>query len=241
MQVEEKRACPTCGAENAAAAAFCWKCFASFAPAAGPPIPTRPGAAMPPAPSTFNRPGMQGSDQASQPVEKRGSKLVAVVVGTIVAAAAFGVQRLLDGPASLPDSIGGVPRMTSGLAQDFEREMESMGDQYDLDIAAAAYGSSEIPDFLVILVDESAIESTDELFESFLDGVAQGGAGVDRAGQDSGTRDGVDYRCVPMSGAGLTATGCMWRGSGDVGIVLRIGSGVEETKTTLWAVHDAVA
>jgi hypothetical protein len=33
----------------------------------------------------------------------------------------------------------------------------------------------------------------------------------------------------------------MWRGSGDVGIVLRIGSGVEETKTTLWAVHDAVA
>ena len=43
MQVEEKRACPTCGAENGPDADFCWKCYARFVPP--PPPPGRPGQA----------------------------------------------------------------------------------------------------------------------------------------------------------------------------------------------------
>ena len=102
------------------------------------------------------------------------------------------------------------------------------------------YGSGRVPEFFVILVDGSAVETTEQLFDALVTGFSQGGATVDGSDVKSGTRRGSDYRCVAATAGPQAATACMWRDDDSVGIVLELSASVRETRQLLWTVHDTV-
>jgi len=244
MQVEEKRACPSCGTDNPATSSYCWKCFTNIPTPEGQPYAARPGMPAPPVEggSPWHRPGYAPDwpTTVQTPPPKR-SGLARAIVGLLVGAVAvIGVRTLLDGRApTLPDTLAGTPRITDGLATTFEEQMNEQAGTYGLDIATGIYGSST-PEFFVILVDDAAVETTDQLFDSFVAGMSEAGAVVDISAGDSGPLGDAEYRCVPVSAPGVKAGACMWRSHSDVGIVLQLGGGVADTRDLLTTVHDAV-
>ena len=244
MQAEERSLCPSCGAENPRSAGFCWQCYTSFTrtPANA---TTQAGAST----TAFFHPGMSVAPSMppppamSPPPGPTGpSKLARVAIGIVaVLVATFGVRLLSHKGPSLPDSLNGQPRMTTQLVKDFERQMVDEGKKANLDVAAAGYGTGATPSFLVMLVQGKAIESTDQLFDRFVEGMASGGATVDRSATQSGQRNGTEYRCVPISTPQHQAAACMWRDNGTVGIVLNLDAGVDTTLDLLFTTHDAVS
>lgn len=236
MQVEERKACPSCGTENPGAVDFCWKCYTSFAPGpARPGMPGRPGVWMPQPPSMPPPSGIQGSAKPA------GATLARIAVGVIAAfLGIYGVRLLFDHGPSLPDEMAGQPRLTTQAIRDLEEQMAEQGEEYDLQLAAAAYGTGATPAFLVMLVEGRAIETTDELFDSLVQGMAQGGANVDESATDSGERNGTEYRCVPFVGTPVGAAACMWREDDTVGIVVDLSAGIDDTRELLFTVHDTV-
>ena len=237
MQVEERKACPSCGTENPGTVDFCWKCYSAFAS----PTSTRPG--MPrvrgrDAPSSVHAVVIGGlrireADRClTGGPDRRGS--VRCVPGDVR------VRFLFDRGPSLPDQLAGQPRLSTQAIRDFEEQMAAQGKDYDLKVAAAAYGTGATPAFLVMLVEGRAIESTDELFDSLVQGMAQGGATVNESATDSGERDGTEYRCVPFTGAAVEAAACMWRDDGTVGIVIDLSANIDETRELLFTVHGTV-
>ena len=238
MQVEERKACLSCGTDNPGTVDFCWKCYTAFAPPvpAHPGMPLRPGVGMPLPPSTQASSGIQG------PAKPAGASLVVrIVVGVFAALLGmYGVRLLFDRGPSLPDELAGQPRLTTQAIRDFEEQMAVQGKDYDLKVAAAAYGTGATPAFLVMLAKGRAVESTDELFDSLVQGMAQGGAIVNESATDSGERSGTEFRCVPFSGGAVNAAACMWRDDGTVGIVLDLSAGIDETRELLFTVHDTI-
>jgi len=238
MQVEERKACPSCGTENPGTVDFCWKCYTAFtAPApARLGMPLRPGVGMPLPPSMPPASGLPGSTKPAG-----ASLLIRIALGLIAAVLGmYGVRFLFDHGPSLPDELAGQPRLSTQAIRDFEEQMADQGKDYDLKMAAAAYGTGATPAFLVMLVEGRAIESTDELFDSLVQGMAQGGATVNESATDSGERNGTEYRCVPFTGAAVEAAACMWRDEGTVGIVLDLSAGIDDTRELLFTVHDTV-
>lgn len=239
MQVEQKRACGSCGSQNAPDASFCWRCLAPFVQVPPVPgaVPGRPKNPLPPVPPPWSPPG-----QSQEPTEAaRSSKVVRTIVSLVAAAAGYlGVQYLMGSNLSLPDSVAGAQRLTDPASQRFERDTADQGDRYGIDAEAGVYGSSLAPAFFVILVDAAAVETTDELFDSLVAGFAKAGADVDDAGAKSGTRGASDYRCVSAIAGPETAVACMWRDEGNVGIVLKLSGDLRGTRRLLWAVHDTV-
>ncbi len=248
MQAEDRSLCPSCGAENPLSAGFCWQCYTSFtrapigATTSPPGVSTtaffRPGA--PGAPSMPAPPGMPlgAPAQAGPTGPSKLARIAVAIVASLVAM--FGVRFLLHKSPSLPDSLSGQPRMTTAAVKDFEQQMVEKGKESNLDIAAAGYGTGTTPSFLVLLIQGRAIESTDELFDRFVEGVASGGATVDPSATQSGERDGTEYRCVPISTPQAQAAACMWRDDGTVGIVLDLDAGVDTTLDLLFTTHDLV-
>lgn len=237
MQVEQKRICTACGSESAPDASFCWRCLAPFAQVPPPPaIGIGRGAQLPPAPApwttTTGRPTPTGAP----------SKIVRIAVSVVAALGGYlGVQYLLGSHRSLPDSLAGAQRLTDADSKEFERYTAEEGDRYGIDAEAGVYGSASGPGFFVILVDEAAIETTDELFDALVAGFAQAGAEVDGAGATSGERGDSDYRCVSAAAGGATTVACMWRDVDNVGIVLEVPGSLKGTRRLLWTVHDTVA
>jgi hypothetical protein len=172
-----------------------------------------------------------------------GASLVARIAVGLIAAflGIYGVRFLVDRGPSLPDQLAGQPRLSTQAIRDFEDQMADQGKEYDLKVAAAAYGTGATPAFLVMLVEGRAIETTDELFDSLVQGMAQGGATVNESATDSGERNGTEYRCVPFTGGAVNAAACMWRDDGTVGIVLDLSAGIDETRELLFTVHDTIA
>ncbi len=227
MQVEERRACPTCGADNPDEAAFCWQCFAPFMPAPampGPgagtrtPVPAAPNGWGPggtPAPTSANLPP-GGAANAG-----RNGRIVKVVVGVVVALAVSGfVRNLLSSEYHVPGSIGGMPRINNADTAQFERDMAAEGEKEGLTIEAAVYGASDTPDVLFILVNGKAAENTDELFNSFLDGIATSGVTVERSNATTGSYGDAEFRCLPLAANGVEPVACIWREDASVGMTL---------------------
>ena len=241
MQVEEKRACPSCGAENGSDADFCWKCFARFVP-----VPPPPGAIPGRAAAWGRYPQQQPSavptgiaPPSAQPAARRGSFITKLIVGAVVAAMAVVAIHAFFGPdVHLPDSVAGRPRMSTSDIKKFETDMKDLGSRNGLTVDAGGYGTGTAPQFLVLLVHGNSAETTDQLFNEFVGGITQSGAAVDRAHTVSGTRGSTEYRCLPVGGTGITAAACLWREDGSVGIVLDLTEGVQGAQTTLWQVHD---
>jgi hypothetical protein len=233
MQVEQKRVCTACGSESTPDASFCWRCLAPFAQV--PPTPAigiGRGTAMPPAPATTpSPPGPPGGT----------SKIGRIVVSAVAALGGyFGVQYLLGSDLSLPEQLAGAQRLSDADSKEFERYTVEEGDRYGIDAEAGVYGSALGPRFFVILVDATAVETTDDLFDSLVAGFAQAGAEVDEHGATSGERGESDYRCVSAKAGGGTAVACMWRDDGNVGIVLEVPGSLKGTRRLLWTVHDTV-
>ena len=191
---------------------------------------------MPLPPSTPPPSGVPGS------VKPTGVSLVVRIALGLIAAflGMYGVRFLFDRGPSLPDELAGQPRLTTQAIRDLEEQMADRGKDYDLKTAVAAYGTGATPAFLVMLVEGRAIESTDELFDSLVQGMARGGATVNESATDSGERSGTEYRCVAFTGGAINAAACMWRDDGTVGIVLDLSAGIDETRELLFTVHDTI-
>jgi len=233
MPTDAKRTCPSCGAANPVAGSYCWQCYARFQPA-----PPSVGPGRPDVRTTF---GIPAPPPVAATPRRRSSRLARLTVGLVAALVGYFAVQAVFGSAhvSLPDSVAGLPRMTSSAVTQLTDQAEAQGRDWDLDVQAGGYGTGLSPDIVVILVDGRASETTDQLFESFTGGVVQAGARVDETRQVSGERDGTEYRCVPVEGSGLTAAACMWRDEDSVGIVLDLLHGIDAVEPVLWETHDA--
>ena len=237
MQVEQRRACASCGSENAPDTGFCWRFLAPFVTV--PPSPGvasgSPGARVPPAPVSWSPPPQGPGKRGIPPKVVRGIiSLAAAIAGY------FGVQYLMGSSLSLPDTLAGRERLGDPESQRFERYTADESDRYGIDAEGGVYGSPLTPEFFVILVDAAAAETTDQLFDALVLGFSQAGAVVDEADARSGTRRGSDYRCVGAVAGTETAVACMWRDDDNVGIVLEMSEDLRATRRLLWTVHDAV-
>jgi hypothetical protein len=237
MQVEQKRVCGSCGSENAPDAGFCWRCLVPFAQIPPPPAsgPTRPGFGMPSPPHRLQ------PAAALPPADRASSKVVGAIVSIVAAIGGyFGVQYLLGSDLALPESVAGAQRLTDTESRRFEEYTAEEGERYGIDAEGGVYGSSLTPDFFVILVEGSAVETTDQLFDALLLGFSQAGAVVDEAGTSSGTRGESDYRCAGAEAGPESVVACMWRDDGNVGIVMAVPGDLRATRRLLWTVHDTV-
>lgn len=237
MQVEQKRACASCGSENAPDASFCWRCLVPFAQVPPPPgaLSSLPRPGLPPSPVSWSPPSQEEATPA------RSSKVVGVIVSLVAAVAGYvGVQYLMGPNLSLPDTLASAERLSDPESQRFERYMADEGDRYGIDAEGGVYGAPLAPEFFVILVDAATAETTDQLFDALVLGFSQAGGTVDEAHAKSGTRRGSDYRCVGAVAGAETAVACMWRDDDNVGIVLEMSGDLRSTRNLLWTVHDTV-
>lgn len=231
MQVEQKRACASCGSENSSDAGFCWRCLVPFPPPPPSPAPRSPSQATPGWPPSIE----------ARTAPARSSRVAAAIVSIAAAVVGYlGVHFLMGPGLSLPSTLAGSDRLTDRASQRFEDYLVEQGDRYGIDVQGGVYGGALGPEFFVILVDGAAIETTDQLFDALLLGFSQAGAVIDRPSTVSGTRGGSDYRCVGASAEGETAVACMWRSDDTVGIVLEMPGDLRETRRLLWTVHDIV-
>ena len=241
MQSENKRACAACGAANTIDATACWQCLARFGDnvaAAGGSLPTQTGpvGGQPryPLPSPMPAPPAAPARAASTGVR--------VLVGVLAAIAGYvGVQYLLGGSdVTIPDTVAGVPRMHDAMAAEFEEDLLDEAARYDMQAEAAVFGSVGVPDFLLIVVEGSTDETTDEMFDSFVQGMSEGGATVDSL-RRTGELAGASYRCVGAEAAGTGVGVCMWRTDDHVGIVLDLMSDTRTAEALTSAVYGDVA
>jgi hypothetical protein len=227
MQVENKRACPSCGEQNTLEASFCWKCFAQFQA-------TGTGAArvsVPPAPM-----GAPVAPSAPRTRSRRPVGIAAGVIASLIAVAA--VRSFLAPSYHVPGSLPGMQRIHDSQSDDFEHRMQQEGAKNDMDLESAVYGVSSEPRVYFVLANGQADEDTDALFREFLSGVEQSGATVDRDAEVDGSYEGAEWRCVPVHAASLTAAVCMWRENASVGMTLDLDPGSDVSATLLDA-YDA--
>lgn len=234
MQTENKRACAACGAANRTDIDTCWQCFAPLGTA----MPPAPG--MPPsgAPPPFGTPA-----PAPAAAKSGGASTAArIVVGLLAAFLGYiGVQQLLGGGGvGIPDTVAGAERLHDGMAAQFEDQMAAEVSTYGVDAEAGAFGNAGVPEFLLVVVNGSTPETTDEMFDAFVSGMSQSGASVDTA-RRTGELDGASYRCVGAQAGGTGIGVCMWRADDHVGIVLDLAGDTGSTETLLRSVYSDVA
>lgn len=234
MQVEQKRACASCGSENSSDASFCWRCLVPVPTLPPPPCPVPPGRSFASIPSP-----PPAAEAKTYPAKS--SRGVAAIVSVVAAVAGYvGVHYLMGPSLSLPAELAGSERLTDRESQRFEDRLIEQGERYGIDVAGGVYGGELGPEFFVILVDAATAEATDELFDGLLLGFSQAGAVIDRPSAASGERGASDYRCVGASALSETAVACMWRDADTVGIVLEMPGDLRGTRRLLWTVHDSV-
>jgi hypothetical protein len=244
MQIDQERRCSSCGADNKAGASFCWRCYAPFGPATSAfaaaasatrtqaSVPTRTAPAMPAAPQT-------GAPIATPSRRRSRVRVGQIVLGLVVALVVGGVvQHVLNPTYHVPDSIAGEPRLNNVVSAKFEQTMSQTGQQNDVTLESAVYGTDTSPDLFFVLANGHAEENADELFSEFLSGAESAGIKVDQAASVTGTHDGADYRCVPMSAQGIEAAACVWREDHSVGMTLDTSPGGDITSGVI-AAYDA--
>ena len=241
MQTDQERRCSACGADNKQGASFCWRCYAPFEStvtaravaaasiAAGPrtAAPAMPAAPQPGAP-------------IATPTKKRsGPRVVQIVLSLIVALIVGGVvQHMLNPTYHVPDSIAGEPRLHNAVSAKFDQTMTQTGQQNDIPLESAVYGTDVSPDLFFVLANGRAEENADELFTEFLSGAESAGVTVDQSATVTGTHDGAEYRCVPMSAQGIEAAACVWREDHSVGMTLDVSPNGDITSAVI-AAYDA--
>lgn len=239
MQTEQERRCSSCGVDNKAGASFCWRCYAPFGAAtsafaaAASAARTQTGGGAPRMPAA-PEPGAP----IATPTPKR-RRVAQIVLGLVVALVVGGVVQHMRSPTyHVPDSIAGETRLNNAVSATFEQTMAQTGQHNDIPLESAVYGTDTSPDLFFVLANGHAEENADELFSEFLSGAASAGIKVDQGATVTGSHDGAEYRCVPMSAQGIEAAACVWREDHSVGMTLDASPDGDITSTVI-AAYDA--
>jgi hypothetical protein len=164
----DERACPSCGAQNAVTAEYCWQCFTRFAgpapdarerPARGAiltaALGTGPGAGTPSAALTEPATMTRWQPQHSTRGDRFTGVALKILVGLLAALVAFLGYRWLTRGFELPDEVAGQPRMEGELVESFEDLIEGFGSLGDVEFQIGLYGTlapayylavAEVPD-----------------------------------------------------------------------------------------------
>jgi hypothetical protein len=244
MQTEEERRCASCGADNKQGASFCWRCYAPFGPATAAFVAAASASRTAPSAATRTAPTMPAAPEPGAPIapptrRRSRSRAVQIVLGLVAALVLGGVvQHLLNPTYHVPDSIAGEPRLNNAVSAKFEQTMTQTGQQNDVPLETAVYGTDAKPDLFFVLANGRAEENADELFSEFLSGAESAGVKVDQAATVTGNHDGAEYRCVPMSAQGIEAAACVWREDHSVGMTLDVSPDGDITSAVI-AAYDA--
>ena len=107
----------------------------------------------------------------------------------------------------MPDSIDGVPRLTTDQYEAVERAIEAVGGHAQV----AAYGSGNNQSFLVVVYEEPTEVDLDQEFRAFsFSFMGTSGVDLDPASIVDENLDGVHYRC--QSDVEETISVCLFGG-----------------------------
>jgi hypothetical protein len=158
---------------------------------------------------------------------------VAILAGLIAALALVGWIRGLHPTYHVPDALPGMTRLHDGQVDGFQRRMQAVAVQHNLDLESAVYGTGRDARVFLVLASGQAAQDTDQLFTEFLGGAVAAGATVERADETRGSIDGAGWRCVPVHAASLGASVCMWREDASVGMTLDLDPGDDPSSALL--------
>jgi hypothetical protein len=232
----ETKTCPACRTVNTGSAVVCVRCGARIGEPVPPPAAPAPplGAGTgdpPPNPvGTFAEtlgsvpPTWSSLPPVPAPTPTRRPLLLVSVVVALVVLAVAGVTLLGGhGAPSFPDTLGGQPRATGGVADQVESALSDYKVQ-GMTVDVALYGPEQDPSVMLMLIegapDVVKTMSRDEFFDTFSTGFASGFAGatgqrVDFTTGLKETRGDADYLCAASSATvGATSSGavCVFRG-----------------------------
>lgn len=205
----DERACPSCGAQNAVSAEYCWQCFARFAgaPSGTPEPPSRRGAltaALGTGPSAgtpsavLSEPATMTRWQPQHSTDRMAGLAVKVLVGLLAALVGFLGYRWLTRGFDLPDEVGGQPRMEGRLVEEFEDLVDSLVGVLDVEVHMGIYGSG-VPVYMLMAAEVPDGQDVGMFYEGFVTG----------AGTSTGPADPNTVTCVEMPG-GTGGAQCSW-------------------------------
>jgi hypothetical protein len=222
VQDVSERTCPGCGAQNKTAAGFCWRCFASLNPGAG------PGTGPPPPPMHPFR--MPGPTLETAETPKRTMPLaVWLAAGALLAAAIawFAIGRLGGGP-ELPDSVAGYSRIEiPGLDEAIQAAKSQSNLPSGMDVDVGVYGGTQTSPRLMMMWATS--DQLDDAEAAFV-GVASGlGLTSETDAFQTFTRDGRSFLCASSADMGVTTPQavdmCMWPDGGTIWVLMDFSPG----------------
>jgi hypothetical protein len=235
----DERTCPSCGAQNAATAEYCWQCFARFgAPPAGtaaPAIPSRgsslaaigtgPGAGTPSAVITEPATMTKWQPQHSTTGERVAGWTVKGLVMVVAALVGFFAFQWLTRGLELPDEVAGQARMEGDLVEGFQDLMDSLTGVFDVEVDMAIYGPG-FPVYLLMAAEVPDGQDVNGFYEGFVTG----------AGTSTGPADPDGVTCLAMPGGAGTGAQCSWVIDGTVLLL----QGFTATEGDLAAVAEGV-
>jgi hypothetical protein len=209
----DERACPSCGAQNAATAEYCWQCFARFdAPVTGtaPATPSRgsslavaigtgPGAGTPSAVITEPATMTKWQPQHSTTVDRVAGWAVKGLVMVLAALVGFFAYQWLTRGLQLPDEVAGQARMEGELVDGFQGLMDSLTGVFDVEVDMAIYGPG-FPVYLLMAAEVPDGQNVNGFYEGFVAG----------AGTSIGPADPDGVTCLAMPGGAGTGAQCSW-------------------------------
>ena len=172
-----------------------------------PPVPPPP-----PAPAGWGEtppvPGAWGATPIATPAppKRRLGLVVAVVV--LGALAVVAIIALAGGSAKLPDTFAGADRVDSGEMEALLASVTDL-DELGVDVELAMYGSDPLsPAYMIMVMEGGMVAQGGDLGDQFQQGIASGlGGQVDLSEAVEETAGGVDFVCVPATGAQFAAMG----------------------------------
>lgn len=202
----DERACPSCGAQNAATAEYCWQCYARFsgAPSGAPQPPARrgaltaalgtgPGAGTPSA--VLSEPVTMTRWQPQHSTDRMAGLAVKVLVGLLAAVVGFLGYRWLTRGFELPDEVAGQPRMEGELVDNFEDLIEGFGALGDVEFQIGLYGTLA-PAYYLAVAEVPDGQDFGQAYQEFVTGSMTGIGPVDPLAVTCTTTVSVGSHCT---------------------------------------------
>ncbi len=219
-----------------------------FAASGAPPMPA------PPTPLEAESFGLAPPPDGFRPIrEDRSPARTPLLVGGVVCAALLviaAVTLVLHRGDGFPEAIGGLPRLHSAVATQFESTLAStqIGGVH---MRGAMYGNGVLPQLIVERFDGVPDTYLQGSASDFFDQAARGfettsGTTVDTADMVSQTIDAVVYQCASVhpsttSTSSFNGALCMWKGA-DLGLLVTIrtndpAAAIADVRSTYTALH----
>jgi hypothetical protein len=207
----DERACPSCAAQNAVSAEYCWQCFTPFTgppPRATPQTPSRgsalaaaigtgPGAGTPSAVVTEPATMTRWQPQTSTTGDRLARLAVKGLVVVLAALVGFLGYRWLTAGLELPEEVGGQPRMEGELVESFEDLLDSLTGTFDVEVEMGIYGTV-VPLYMLAAAEVPDGQDVDVFYQGFASG----------SGTATGAVDPNAVTCLALPGG--TGAQCSW-------------------------------